>query len=132
MAAAIEEHSDENGIVWPMSIAPFPIIILPLDKRNHELWQKAEEIYKLLNSSGIDALIDDRDASAGFKFKDADLFGIPLQIIMGKRAFDEGKVEVKIRKTGERINVAIVDVLSNPRNALKWLDDPILNAPKNS
>jgi prolyl-tRNA synthetase len=130
MAGAIEEHADENGIIWPMSIAPFKAIVIPLDKRHEELWTKAEEIYANLNRNGVETLLDDRDSSAGFKFKDADLFGIPIQVILGKRSFDNGMAEVKIRKTGERHEVPLEKLLGNPREALPWLDDESLGAPK--
>lgn len=130
MVAAIEEHADENGIVWPMSIAPFQVIILPLDQRNVELWETAEKIYTKFTSAGIEVLLDDREASAGFKFKDADLFGIPIQIILGKRTYDSGKAEVKIRRSGFRTDVSILHLLTDPYEALPWLTDPSLSAPK--
>jgi len=130
MVAAIEEHADENGIVWPMSIAPYHVIVLPLDSRLQDLWRTAESIYEKCCEKGVEALIDDREQSPGFKFKDADLLGIPLQIILGKRAVDTGKAEIKVRRTGERFNVAVDDLLDNPRKALRWLDDPALSAPK--
>lgn len=130
MVGAIEEHADENGIVWPMNIAPFQVIILPLDARNVEIWKKAEEIYDKCRETGIETLIDDRDASPGFKFKDADLFGIPIIVVLGKRAMKSGNAEVKIRKTGERHDVSLDALLENPREALPWLNDPSLSAPK--
>ena len=130
MAGAIEVNSDENGIIWPMSIAPYQVIILPLDKRNEEIWEKAEEIYGKLWDAGIETLLDDRDASPGFKFKDADLFGIPIQIILGKRALKSGNAEVKVRKTGERTDVSLQSLLSDPVGSLPWLNDPTLSEPK--
>ena len=131
MVGAIEEHADENGIVWPMSIAPFHVIILPLDTRVKEAWDAAEKIYDKCWETGVEALIDDRDQSPGFKFKDADLLGIPIQIILGKRAIDSGNAEVKIRRTGERTNVPLDELMENPKAALsKWLDDPALSTPK--
>jgi len=131
MVGAIEEHADENGIVWPMSVAPFHVIILPLDTRVKEAWDAAEKIYEKCWETGVEALIDDRDQSPGFKFKDADLLGIPIQIILGKRAIDSGNAEVKIRRTGERTNVPLDELMENPKEALsKWLDDPALSAPK--
>ncbi len=130
MVAAIEEHADENGIVWPMSIAPFHVIIIPLDARNVELWKTAGEIYNKCWESGIEALLDDREQSPGFKFKDADLLGIPIQIILGKRALESGNAEVKIRRTSERPAVPLTQLVSDPRAALPWLGDPALSAPK--
>jgi prolyl-tRNA synthetase len=130
MAGAIEVNSDENGIVWPMSIAPFQVIVIPLDKRNEEIWTKAEKIYNRLWESGVEALIDDREASPGFKFKDADLFGIPIHIILGKRALESGNAEVKVRKTGVRTDVSIESLLDDPLQALPWLGDEELSKPK--
>ncbi len=121
MVGAIEEHADENGIVWPMSIAPYQVTILPLDARNKELWDTAEKIYEKCWEAGIEALLDDRDQSPGFKFKDADLLGIPIQLILGKRSHESGKVEVKVRKTGERSDVPIDVLLEDPQQALSGL-----------
>jgi prolyl-tRNA synthetase len=129
MAGAIEVNADENGIVWPMSIAPFQVIVIPLDKRNEQIWSKAEEIYRRLWESGVEALIDDREASPGFKFKDADLFGIPIHIILSKRALESGNAEVKIRKTGVRTDVSINALLDDPLKALPWLGDESLSRP---
>ncbi|MCX6646245.1 MAG: proline--tRNA ligase [bacterium] len=129
MAGAIEVNSDENGIIWPMSIAPFQVIVIPLDKRNEQIWSKAEEIYRRLWESGVEALIDDREASPGFKFKDADLFGIPIHIILGKRAIESGNAEVKVRKTGVRTDVSIESLLADPLKALPWLGDETLSRP---
>jgi len=131
MVGAVEEHADENGICWPLSVAPFQVIILPLDQRLTDLWETAEKIYQRCWESGVEALIDDREQSAGFKFKDADLMGIPIHLVLGKRAMNKGVVELKVRKTGERTDVAIDALLENPKKALsKWLEDKELSAPK--
>jgi len=129
LVAAVEEHADENGIVFPMSIAPYQVTILPLDTRLVDLWKTADELYEKCWESGIETVIDDREQSPGFKFKDADLQGIPIQIILGKRALDSGNAEVKIRMTGERHNVPLKDLLEDPVKALPWLTDPSLSAP---
>ncbi len=131
MAGVIDEHADENGIVWPMSIAPYHVIVLPLDTRVKEAWDMAEEIYAKCAETGVEALIDDREQSAGFKFKDADLLGIPIQIILGKRAVESGEAEIKIRKTGERHKVPVSELKENPAEALaRWLEDPELSRPR--
>ena len=129
MACAIEVNSDDNGIIWPMSIAPYQVIVIPLDKRNEDIWAKADAVYYRLWDAGIETLIDDREASPGFKFKDADLFGIPIHIILGKRAIESGNAEVKIRKTGERVDVSIESLLDDPQAALPWLTDESLSRP---
>ncbi len=131
MVAAVEEHADDNGIVWPMNIAPFQLIILPLDSRLPEIWKTADSVYDKCREMGIEVLIDDRDQSPGFKFKDADLLGIPIHLVFGKRALKSGNAEIKIRKTGERGEVSIDALLDNPLETLsKWLNDPALSAPK--
>ncbi len=104
MAAAVEQNHDENGIIWPFEIAPFEVIVIPTNVKKDEVRGLAEEIYENLKREGFDLLIDDRNARPGFKFKDADLIGIPFQVIVGKRA-PEGIVELKVRKSGERFEV---------------------------
>ncbi len=110
MAAAVEQNHDENGIIWPVEIAPFEVIVIPVNVKNDEIREVAEKIYEELKEAGFDVLIDDRNARPGFKFKDADLIGIPYQIIVGKGVKD-GLVELKERKTGERQEIAIGRVL---------------------
>lgn len=96
MAAAIEQNSDENGIKWPMAIAPFHVAVIPANMKDESVVAMAEEIYETLKEQGIEAIIDDRDERAGVKFKDCDLVGIPLRITVGKKAAD-GIVEFKER-----------------------------------
>ena len=109
MAAAVEQNHDENGIIWPVEIAPFEVIVIPVNVKNNEIREVAERIYGELQRAGFDVLIDDRNARPGFKFKDADLIGIPYQIIVGKGVKD-GLVELKERKTGERREIKIESV----------------------
>jgi len=122
MVGAIESHADENGIIWPMSIAPFHVTILPLDIRLPEAWEIADKIYNRCLEAGIETLIDDRDQSPGFKFKDADLQGIPIRLVIGKNALKSGKAEMKIRSSGEKDEISIESLLEDPKEALrKWL-----------
>ena len=100
-AAAIEQNHDENGIIWPLSIAPFQVQILPLNMKNESVKKTADEIYQGLLKEKIEALIDDREASPGIKFKDADLIGIPYRIVVGEKGLKEGLVEIKERRTGK-------------------------------
>ena len=100
IAAVIEQNCDENGIVWPMSMAPYHVIVVPVNVKDEEQLKLSEEIYTKLRSMGIETMIDDRNERAGVKFKDAELIGIPLRITVGKKA-PEGLVEFKIRKTGD-------------------------------
>jgi prolyl-tRNA synthetase len=110
MAAAIEQNHDENGIIWPVSIAPFEVVILPLQMNSEDVVTAGELIYGKLLELGIDAVIDDRPERAGFKFKDADLIGYPVQVVIGKKSLENGVVEVKIRKTGEKIEIPLNEV----------------------
>ncbi len=97
MAAAIESSHDDAGIIWPINIAPFTVEIVALDVREEKVMATAQQIHDALEARGIDVLLDDRDARPGFKFKDADLIGIPLRVTVGKRGLDEGIVEFKRR-----------------------------------
>ncbi len=109
-AAAIEQNHDKDGIIWPKSIAPFDVEILPLNMKDAGTTEVAERLYRDLNKLGLDVLIDDRDERAGVKFKDADLIGIPTQVILGERNLKEGLVEIKDRKTKNTIKVKIEEV----------------------
>jgi prolyl-tRNA synthetase len=99
-AAAIEQNHDENGIIWPLQIAPFHVEVIPL-AADGEVAEVAEDLYDELKASGVDALIDDRDVRAGVKFADADLIGIPYRIIVGARGLKDGVVELKLREGGD-------------------------------
>ena len=112
VAAAIEQNNDQDGIIFPIPIAPFEAIILPLQMEEREVVDAAEKIYKELLAKGIDVLLDDRDMRAGFKFKDADLLGIPLRIAIGTRNLKKGQVEVKLRSESDSIPVSLRDSAS--------------------
>ncbi len=109
LAAAIELHHDDDGIIWPLSIAPYRATVLTLGKEP-ELAQAAEQVVAALGSAGIDVLYDDRDERAGVKFKDADLIGIPIRIAIGRKGLAQGAVEWKRRGTKEVELVPIADV----------------------
>jgi len=113
LAAVIEQHHDEHGIVWPMSVAPLEVAVLPLQTGDDVVAPVAEEIARALASEGIETIIDDRDERAGVKFADADLIGWPVQIVVGKRGVADGVVEVKIRAGGEREAIAIADAVTH-------------------
>ncbi len=117
-AAAVEQGHDEAGIIWPSAIAPFDIHILPLNMGDEKIREAAENIYESLTEAGLDSLLDDREERAGVKFKDADLIGIPLQIVIGERNLKEGRVEIKIRKSGEKSIVQLDEVLEKVRELL--------------
>ncbi len=101
MASAIELYNDKNGIVWPISIAPFEVLITPVNQDDEAVSSTAEKIYAELMAAGVEVLIDDRDLRGGVKFKDADLIGIPIRVTVGKKSVAEGNVEVKLRTEPE-------------------------------
>ncbi len=119
IAAVIEQNYDENGIIWPVSCAPFEAIVVPANHKNEEQVCEAEKIYNSLKDAGIDVLLDDRNERAGVKFKDADLIGIPVRIVVGKKV-SEGVVEYKERRNGEsvekNIETAVNDVIEFVKN----------------
>ena len=104
----IEQNFDADGIVWPLSVAPFEVEIIPVNLKNDDVVNTAERIYKELKQNGIDVLIDDRDCRAGSKFKDSDLIGIPVRITVG-RDLKDGLVEMKFRNSKERELISAVD-----------------------
>ncbi|MBM4135626.1 MAG: proline--tRNA ligase [Nitrospira sp.] len=109
-AAVIEQNNDKDGIIWPTSIAPFDVEILPLNMKDTKTVEVAEKLYKDLTGEGVGVLIDDRDERAGIKFKDADLIGIPTHIIIGEKNLKEGLVEIKDRKTRDVVKVTVEEV----------------------
>ncbi|MDC7231610.1 MAG: proline--tRNA ligase [Spirochaetales bacterium] len=119
MAAAIEQNHDEDGMIWPAAIAPYEAVILPLQMNKDEVVAAGEDLYTSLRDAGMDVALDDREERAGFKFKDADLLGYPLQIVIGARSLEAGEVELKIRKTGEKKNIPLAEVKSFVENFLK-------------
>jgi len=100
-AAAIEQNNDERGIIWPRNLAPFQVIIIPVNYSNSDLKNACDTLYNRLQETGIETLLDDRSDRLGGKLKDADLMGIPLQIIIGPKSLSAGQVEIKIRKTND-------------------------------
>ncbi|HMK77963.1 MAG TPA: proline--tRNA ligase [Thermodesulfobacteriota bacterium] len=112
VAAAIEQSYDQNGIVFPMPIAPFQVLILPVNIKTDFLMETAEQLYQTFSESGIEVLYDDREESPGVKFKDADLIGVPLRVTLGEKNLKKGLVEIRKRRTGEVLLVKKEDVLS--------------------
>jgi prolyl-tRNA synthetase len=98
IAAIIEQNHDQEGIIWPVSVAPFQVLVMPLDVTNKEMMSEAEKIYEDLSAENVSSLLDDRDERAGIKFKDAELIGIPLEVVIGKETLKTGKIEIKTRK----------------------------------
>ncbi len=107
IAAAIEQNHDENGIIFPPHIAPFEACVIALNVKDEQVMDKAEWIYQQIQGLGVDVILDDRDERPGFKFKDADLLGHPMQVIVGSKGLQNRVVEVKNRKTGERQELSV-------------------------
>lgn len=110
LAAVIEQSHDENGIIWPTSIAPFQVHLIAINIKDEEQVRVAEELYKKLLSAGYEVLFDDRPERAGVKFKDADLLGLPIRVVVGSKAKD-GLVELKVRRSGEKADLEIEKVM---------------------
>jgi len=111
-AAAIEQNHDEHGIIWPVSIAPYHVVIIQVHDKEEKQKEICEELYNQLTDNGIEVVYDDRKERVGVKFKDADLIGFPLRIVVGPKTINDGTVEVKIRKTGEQLVLPLTDVNS--------------------
>jgi prolyl-tRNA synthetase len=119
VAAAIEQNHDEKGIIWPQQIAPFKVVILPMNmQKSARVKQVAEELYSDLKNAGIDVLLDDRKIRPGVMFADAELLGIPHQITIGDRALDEGDVEYKSRKEMQNIRIKQDDIINHIKSLL--------------
>jgi prolyl-tRNA synthetase len=122
LASASETCNDKNGIIWPISIAPFEVLITCVNQDDEEVAKVAEDIYQQLLANNIDVLLDDRSLRGGVKFKDADLIGIPVRITVGRRSVAEGNVEMKLRSESESQNVTIekaTDTVIDLVNSLK-------------
>ena len=119
VAAAIEQSYDENGIIFPMPIAPFQLMVLPVNMKVDLLRETAEELYQILLNQGIEVLFDDREETPGVKFKDADLIGIPLRVTLGEKNLKKGLVEIKKRKTGEILLVKKEEAVSKIQEMIK-------------
>lgn len=111
-AASIEQNHDENGMIWPLPLAPFQVLVVMLNPKDDEVRQASEEIYRQLLECNIEVLLDDRDERPGIKFKDGDLIGIPLRVTVGARSLKEGTVELKYRSSGEQSMVPTADIAS--------------------
>ncbi len=119
VAACIEQNHDENGIIFPLPIAPFHCIISAINPKDETVRTAAEDIYNRLQALGIEVLYDDRDERPGVKFKDADLIGIPLRLVVGAKNLVEGKVELKQRRSGEMELLGIDDAVARVNSIVK-------------
>jgi len=118
ISAIIEQNNDDAGIIWPKEVAPYQVVILPLDVFDEKIMSVASDIYKDLTSKGERVLFDDRDERAGVKFKDADLIGIPVQITIGQKTLSQDKIELKKRASKQNILVERNEILKEISNTL--------------
>ncbi|PJI08816.1 MULTISPECIES: proline--tRNA ligase [Clostridium] len=118
MSAVIEQHHDENGIIWPLAVAPYEVIVVPAVFKNEDQMRIAENIYNELKKIGVDALLDNRNERAGVKFKDADLIGIPMRITVGKKIADN-KVEFKCRNSKDIEDLPLDKVIERVKEEFK-------------
>lgn len=122
LAAVIEQNNDENGIIWPVAVAPFHVHVIPVNVKVEEQRQTSEQIAETLQRAGLEVLYDDRAERAGVKFKDADLIGLPLRITVSDKAAQEGTVEVRVRRTGEARDVKLDELASTVKAMLAEID----------
>ena len=123
VASAIELRNDANGIIWPITIAPFEVLVTSVNQDDPAVSSTAEKIYKQLLEAGIDTLYDDRDLRGGVKFKDADLIGIPIRITVGQKSLAEGSVEIKLRSESENRKVPIDQATARTIDLVKQLKE---------
>lgn len=121
MAASIEQNFDENGIIWPLAIAPYHVVVVPVNVKSQEHVDLAEKLYNDFNAQNIETVLDDRNERAGVKFKDADLIGYPVRITVGNKAIEENLLEVTIRKTKEVLFIKVEDIHTKLKEILSNL-----------
>lgn len=119
VAAVIEQHHDEHGILWPMSIAPYHVIVVPVSTKDDQQLQTARQVYEALQAANVEVVLDDRDERPGVKFKDADLIGFPIRITIGPKSLSKGNVEITLRRSGERMEVPVNEVTNHVVDIIK-------------
>ena len=121
LAAVVEQHNDEHGISWPVCVAPYEVEVVPLSVGDDVVWPVCERVVEELAAADLEVLVDDRKERPGVKFADADLMGMPYQVVLGKRGAANGMAEVKVRATGERLDVALDELCA-------WLSEHVVPA----
>jgi prolyl-tRNA synthetase len=111
VAAAIEQNHDENGIIWPLPLAPFEVLVMALNPNDEQVVEVADRLYERLQQQGVEVLYDDRDERPGVKFKDADLIGIPVRLVVGAKSLAAGEVELSLRRDREKILVPVENAI---------------------
>ena len=119
VAAAIEQNHDDNGIIWPEAIAPYQVILVPINyQKSLRVQETADALYQQFNAAGIDVLLDDRDARPGVKFADSELMGIPHRIVIGERGLAAGNLEYRHRRESESTEIPMEDPVGYIRHKL--------------
>ncbi len=121
VSAIVEQHNDENGICWPVCVAPYEVEVIAMNVGDDVVWPVAQKVTEELAAADLEVVLDDRKERPGVKFADADLIGLPYQVILGKRGVANGQAEVKVRATGERFDVALDELCA-------WLSEKIVPA----
>ena len=119
VAAVIENNHDDDGIIWPVSIAPYHVIVVPVSMKDEAQAEAGQKLYEELQAAGVEVVLDDRNERPGVKFKDADLIGFPIRDTIGSKSLEQGAMEITIRRTGEKMLVPAADVVSTIENLLK-------------
>jgi prolyl-tRNA synthetase len=118
MAAIVEVHHDEKGIIWPAAVAPFEVVVVIAQQDDTAVADAGERVYQALIDEGVEVIVDDRQVRAGVKFSDAELVGIPFRVTVGKRGLAAGTVELTERATGSTVHVALDDLPKHVREAV--------------
>lgn len=118
MAASVEQNNDDRGIIWPIAIAPYHVIIIPVNMKNADIVNIAEDLYKSLKKENIEVILDDTEERAGVKFANADLIGYPIKIVIGSKTLEDKTVDLKIRATGEELIVPLYEALGKIKEIL--------------
>ncbi len=121
MAAAVEQNHDDKGIIWPLPLAPYEVVLVLLNSDKEDVVEAAEELYGKLTEAGIDVLFDDRPERPGVDFNDMDLIGFPVRIVVGKRGLESGEVELSLRRDGERRSTPIAELVPTVKALLEEL-----------
>jgi prolyl-tRNA synthetase len=118
MATIVEVHNDEKGIVWPVTVAPFEVVVVIAQQDNPEVAEAGEQVYAALADAGVEVIVDDRPVRAGVKFSDAELVGIPFRVTVGKRGLATGSAELTDRATGSTVSIPLDDLAKHVREAV--------------
>lgn len=123
VAASIEQNHDKDGIIWPVAIAPYEVVIVPANNKDEDVMAAAQKMYDALRDSRDEVVLDDRNERAGIKFKDADLIGYPVRVTIGKKWKENGTVEIKLRRTGDVTEVALEDCVETVKKMIQELHE---------